>query len=285
MRAMILGAGGMLGHDLVATAPEDIGLFPFTHAQLDITDTRSLASVVADVQPDVLINAAAYTAVDRAESEWAQAFRVNAEAVGELGRIAARAAARVIHFSTDYVFDGTAVQPYGEDTPTKPINAYGASKLAGESMLRESGADFVILRTQWLFGVHGRSFPRTMWERATTGLPVTVVRDQTGRPTSTNDLSHATWRVIDTRISGLMHAANDGTATWFDIAEFVFSRAGKVDLLTQCAAAEHHTPAARPRYSVLDTRRLARCLGGSLPHWRRALARFLDELTVRSTVT
>jgi len=162
MRAMVLGAAGLLGHDLVATAPPDMTLFPFPRADLDITDTEALAATVREVRPDVVINAAAYTAVDRAESEPEAAFRVNDAAVGELGRIAREAGARVIHFSTDYVFDGTSAEPYAEESPPNPLNVYGASKLAGETALRASGAPCLIVRTQWLFGAHGRCFPRTM---------------------------------------------------------------------------------------------------------------------------
>jgi len=275
MRAMILGANGMLAHDLVATAPRDISLFPFTHAQLDITDVHLVAEAVASVRPHVVINAAAYTAVDRAETEQELAFRVNAEAVRELGRIAARAGARVVHFSTDYVFDGKATEPYEEDSPTNPVNAYGASKLAGETALRESRASFLILRTQWLFGLHGR-FPRTMWERATAGLATKAVRDQTGRPTYAEDLARATWALIAHGASGVLHVTNNGGATWFDLAAHIFARVGRSNLLTPCTTGEFPTRARRPRYSVLDTLRLERRLGAPLPDWRCAVESFLQ---------
>jgi dTDP-4-dehydrorhamnose reductase len=239
MRAMILGAGGMLGHDLV--------------------------------RPTVILNAAAYTAVDRAESEAELAFRVNGAAVGELGRIAARAGVRVVHFSTDYVFDGKASNPYQEQSPTDPVNTYGASKLAGERALRESGADWLILRTQWLFGVHGRSFPRTMWERAVAGLATSVVQDQTGSPTYTKDLARATWALIARGASNLFHVTNAGQATWFDFALHVFSRVGRPHLLAPCTTEQYPTPARRPHYSVLDTGRLRHELGAPLPDWRCAV--------------
>ena len=278
MRAMILGAGGMLGHDLVAAAPPGIALFLYTRADLDITDKASLTARVAEAQPEVVINAAAYTAVDRAESERELAFRANAEAVGELGRIAARVGARVVHFSTDYVFDGTASQPYKEDSTTNPINTYGESKLAGEAALTHSGADFLIVRTQWLFGAHGRSFARTMWERARAGLKTTVVDDQKGRPTSTIDLARASWTLIRERASGLFHAANDGVATWFDVAEYIFSRLAKSDLLTPCTTATFPTPARRPLYGVLDLHKLETLLATPLPDWRSAVDTFLRRV-------
>ena len=279
MRAMILGAGGMLGHDLVSSAPEGVELHALTRAELDITDTASLAARVSDEKPDVILNTAAYTAVDRAEAERDLCFRVNAEAVGELVRIAARARARVVHFSTDYVFNGNASQPYKEDNPTDPVNAYGASKLAGEQALRTSGADWLIVRTQWLFGIHGKSFPRTMWERASAGLETRVVNDQTGRPTYSKDLATAVWQLTERGVRGVLHIANHGQATWFEVAAQVFSRAGRSDLLRACACAEFPRPARRPRYSVLDTTRLEQQLGGGLPPWPQAVDHFLACLS------
>jgi dTDP-4-dehydrorhamnose reductase len=139
-----------------------------------------------------------------------------------------------VHFSTDYVFDGKASRPYREDTPTKPVNAYGESKLAGEKALAQTGADWLIVRTQWLFGVNGKSFPRTMWERAHAGLETRVVRDQTGRPTFSHDLAVAVWALIARGTPGVMHVANDGQATWFDVAAHVFARAGRPDGTSRC---------------------------------------------------
>src|SRR5690242_2664549 len=275
MRALVLGAAGMLGHDLVRAAPSGTELHPFTRRELDITDAAALTARVTDLRPEVIINAAAYTAVDRAESERDVCFRVNAQAVGELGRIAAAAGARVVHFSTDYVFNGKASQPYREDSPTDPVNAYGASKLAGEQALERSGADWLLVRTQWLFGVNGKSFPKTMWERARAVLATKVVTDQTVRPTYSHDVAPAVWKLIDGGVSGVMHMANDGEATWFDVAARVFERAGRRDLLTACSTADFPTPARRPRYSVLDTTRLDEQLGGPLPAWADAVDRFL----------
>src|SRR5690348_15173096 len=276
MRALILGAGGMLGHDLVRTAPR-IDLQSLTRQQLDITDTAALARRVTELRPDIILNAAGYTAVDRAEAEREQAFRVNAEAVGELGRIAARTGARVVHFSTVYVFDGTASEPYREDSPTKPVNAYGESKLAGEEALKAGGADWLIVRTQWLFGVNGKSFPRTMWERARAGLATKVVQDQTGRPTYSHDLAAVMWTLIAKETRGVIHLGNDGQATWFDVATRVFARAGTPELLTACSTADFPTPARRPTYSVLATSRLEE-LGVRMPPWQQAVERLLEEL-------
>jgi dTDP-4-dehydrorhamnose reductase len=278
MRAMVLGAAGMLGRDLVATAPPGVELFPFTRAELDITDTRALAATVVELQPDLVVNAAAYTAVDRAESEPQVALRVNGPAVGELGQIARGAGARVIHFSTDYVFDGTSAEPYTEESPTNPVNGYGASKLAGETALTQSGAACLIIRTQWLFGANGRCFPRTMWERATAGTLSRVVSDQFGRPTYSVDLARATWTLIARELSGVLHVTNSGVATWYDIARRVYAACGADELVQPCSTAQFPTPARRPAQAVLDTARSEQALGGPLPPWEEAIDRFLGEI-------
>jgi dTDP-4-dehydrorhamnose reductase len=277
MRVMLLGAGGMLGHDLVATVPAAVTLLPFTKGELDITDATALAATIARVKPDVVMNAAAYTAVDRAETERDLAFRVNAEAVGALGRIARQAHLRVIHFSTDYVFDGSSKEPYTEDSPTNPINVYGASKLAGEAALRESGADLLVVRTQWLFGANGRSFPRTMWERAAKDLATRVVNDQTGKPTYTVDLAEATWRLAQDDVVGILHVANSGSASWYGLASHIFQRVGKWHLVAGCASADYPTAARRPPNSILNTARADALLGYRLPDWRSAVEQFISS--------
>src|SRR5207245_1231368 len=202
MRVMVLGAGGMLGHDLVATAPPDVTLFPFSRTQLDITQHDAVAATLGDVRPEVVINAAGYTAVDRAESESQEAVRVNGAAVGGLGRMARQTGARLIHFSSDYVFDGQAYAP---------------------------------------------------------------------------DLAAAVWTLSRKGAGGVMHVANQGEATWCDVAAHVFGRAGRPDLLTPCATADYPTRARRPRYSVLDTARAEGVLGGPLPKWEDAVERFLSS--------
>jgi dTDP-4-dehydrorhamnose reductase len=280
MRALIFGAAGMLGTDLVAAAPRGTSLVAVTRAEADVTDRAQLIAALNDARPDWVINATGYTAVDRAESERDLAESVNGVAPGVIAEEAARRGSAVVHFSTDYVFAGDAVSPYQEEDPVSPVNAYGASKQRGEEAVLARGAHALVLRTQWLFGRAGKSFPRTMWERATAGLPTRVVNDQTGRPTYTRDLAVATWRLIEQRASGIVHATNGGTAaTWFDFARAVFARAGAEALLSPCATADYPAPARRPKYSVLSTQRLESLLSGPLPDWRDALDRFLDELS------
>ena len=279
MRALIFGAAGMLGTDLRATAPSGTTVIALDLAEADITDRAQVAAALHDARPDWVINAAAYTAVDRAESERAIAEAVNGIAPGYIAEEAVRRGVALVHYSTDYVFAGTATSPYREDDPVAPVNAYGESKLHGEAAVLASGAHALVLRTQWLFGRAGKSFPRTMWERATAALPTRVVNDQMGRPTYSRDLAAATWRLVAQRASGIVHATNAGEpVTWFDFAREVFARAGAETLVSPCATADYPTPARRPMYSVLCTKRLEQLLVGRLPDWQDGLRRFLDEL-------
>src|SRR5215218_5040457 len=277
MRILIFGASGMLGSDLCAAAPRGTALIPLGLKDADITDQSQVAAVLRDTRPAWVINAAAYTAVDDAETERDVAEAVNGRAPGHIALEAARRQIAVLHVSTDYVFPGTATTPYREEDPVAPVNVYGQSKLHGEEAVLSSGAHVLVLRTQWLFGRSGTSFPRTMWERATAGLPTRVVNDQFGRPTYTRDLAAATWKLVERRASGLVHATNGGTAAaWFDVAREVFSRARAETLLAPCASADYPTSARRPSYSVLSTARMERFLLAPLPDWRDALGRFLD---------
>ncbi len=278
MRVLLFGGQGMLGHDLLAEAPAGVELVSPTLEAVDITNPAALARAVDEARPDWVVNAAAYTLVDEAESATAVAHAVNATAVGLMADACARRRCRLAHFSTDYVFSGLSRRPYREDDPTAPVNAYGASKLAGEQAILGRGATALILRTQWLFGEHGRCFPRTMWQRARAGQATRVVDDQWGRPTFSVDLAGATWSLIQREASGIFHVANSGLATWYDVAHRVFEAAEVPELLTRCTAAEHRTPARRPAYSVLDTSRVEPVLGGPLPTWTDALDRFLARL-------
>jgi dTDP-4-dehydrorhamnose reductase len=284
MRALIFGAAGMLGTDLCATVPPGTALTALDIGDVDITDRSAVAIALRDARPDWVINAAAYTAVDRAETERALAEAVNGIAPGYIAEASARLGIAMVHFSTDYVFDGTATAPYREEDPVAPVNAYGATKLHGEQAALSSGAHVLVLRTQWLFGRDGKSFPRTMWERATAGLSTRVVSDQFGRPTYTRDLAVATWQLVERRASGIVHVTNGGAATtWLELARQVFVRAGAESLLSPCATEDYPTPARRPAYSVLGTDRLERILPAPLPEWRDGLERFLDELSDTSS--
>jgi dTDP-4-dehydrorhamnose reductase len=279
MKILLLGGDGMLGTDLRATRPLDVELTSSDIADLDITDRSAVAARLDAVRPDWVINAAAYTAVDRAEIDTATADAINAIAPGHLATECSDRGIAIVHFGTDYVFPGTATAPYGESDPVAPVNAYGRGKLEGERAVLASGAHALVLRTQWLFGRAGKSFPRTMWERATSRQPTRVVDEQVGRPTYTKDLARATWLLTGRNASGVVHVTNAGApASWYDLARAVFARAGAEGLLAPCTTADYPTPAKRPAYSVLSTERLEGLLGTSLPDWRMAIDRFLDEL-------
>lgn len=280
MHVLILGAAGMLGTDLRSTVPEGVAFTGLDVGDVDITDRAQVARALDAIRPDWVINAAAYTAVDRAELERDSAAAVNTHGPRFLSEEAARRRIAVAHFSTDYVFPGTSKTPYRENDPVAPVNAYGESKCRGEEAVRASGAHALILRTQWLFGRAGKSFPRLMWERAQSRLPTQVVNDQHGRPTYTHDLAGATWLLVAQQASGTIHVTNGGAATtWFEVAREIFSRAGAEALLSACSTQDYPTAARRPAYAVLSTERLESQLGAPLPDWRNALGRFLDELT------
>lgn len=276
----------MLARDLVAGAPSHVALIARSHAETDVTSESALAAAFRDAGADLVINCAAYTKVDQAETERDLSFAVNGVAPGVIGHLArAFGSPPVIHYGTDYVFNGRAGRPYREQDPTDPLSVYGASKLAGERALMASGAPHLIIRTQWLFGAGGRSFPRTMWERAQVRRATRVVDDQVGRPTYTVDLARATWRLTKVLTSrgawdgaGVVHVANGGVATWYDLAKRVFEAAGASQRLAPCDTAAYPTPAARPAYSVLDTSRYEQLTGATLPPWEQAVDRFLDQL-------
>ena len=283
MRVLILGGAGMLGRDLIRWAPPDVAVHAADIGEIDISQPAALADALDRDRPDWVVNAAAFTAVDRAEAEESVALAVNGEALRSIGAECSRRGVRVLHFSTDYVFPGTGSRPYLETDAPLPVNAYGRTKLVGEQALLASRAQALIVRTQWLFGSAGRSFPGTMWAQAQARRPTRVVNDQIGRPTSTRDLAAAVWQLLPTRETGIMHVTNGGpSASWFEVAREVFRRVGAESLLSPCRSAEYPTLAKRPSYSVLDTSRFESIVPGGLPPWRDALTRFLDELEVSS---
>lgn len=249
MRVLITGGGGMLARAFREMAGrregENAGNFDviaLTHTQLDITSYDDVRAALRRTTPDVVINCAAYTKVDDAETHEAEAMRINGEGAGILAD--ACGSIRVVYPSTDYVFDGNAATPYKTDAPTNPINAYGRSKLAGEQATAKA-SNYLIVRTSWLYGPGGPNFVRTILTRK--DQPLRVVNDQVGRPTFTYDLAQAIARLID-EPSGIYHAVNDGTASWYDFARAIAPAAD----ITPCTSEEFPRPAARPRYSVLE---------------------------------
>jgi len=262
--------------------------------RVDLADVGGLHKALDRIAPDLVVNAAAYTAVDRAEDEPELAMRVNADAVGAIGAWAARNGARVVHYSTDYVFDGSATRPYLEDDATHPLGAYGRSKLAGELALRKSGARHLILRTAWVYGARGHNFLRTMLRLASERDELRVVDDQVGAPTSARLIAGTTARAVerwfdpggdaDAALDGTYHLVAAGQTSWCGFARAIFERAVRLGLLERTPrlhairTADYPTRAMRPAYSVLDTGRLRDAFRIDLPEWQAALDEVMGGL-------
>lgn len=280
MKVLITGARGQLGRALIATAPAGATLDPTDVAELDITDAGAVQRHVAALQPQLVINAAAYTAVDKAESEEAAAHRINAEAVGNLARAAGDTGARLVHVSTDFVFDGRQSTPYAPDATPNPLSAYGRTKLAGE---QAAGAEALIVRTAWVYAAQGGNFVHTMLRLMAERDQVRVVADQIGTPTHATGLAEAIWSLAARDARGIFHHSDSGAASWYDFAVAIQEEALARGLLTRAvpvepiATADYPTPAMRPAYSVLDKSATAALIGAA-PHWRVQLRRMIEEL-------
>lgn len=271
MKIIVTGAGGMLARALISTlngGGHDVAAL--ARADLDVTDGAAVAAAVARTRPDAVIQCAAYTRVDDAEREEADAMRVNAHATAHLAAACMDHGARLVYPSSDYVFDGTASEPYPVDAPTSPINAYGRSKLAGE--IAAAAADALVVRTSWLYGAGGRNFVGTIAARAREGMPLRVVDDQRGAPTSTRSLARMIMLLLERAApTGIWHATNTGDTTWYGLAREATSAAGIEADITPVASAEFPQVARRPAYSVLDCTRTY-ALAGAAPSWQDALA-------------
>ena len=306
MKFLLLGGNGQLGRSFVeqgglaargelVVATRDGSRFDGRRAEsADLGAPGSLPILLDRIQPDVIVNTAAYTAVDRAEQEELLATRINGEAVGALGRWAAANGALVTHYSTDYVFDGSATAPYPVDAPTAPLGAYGRSKLAGEIALRDSGAAHLIFRTAWVYAPHGHNFLRTMLRLGGERDTLNVVADQHGAPTSTDIIVSGTLAALDAwlqadardrvRIEGLHHLVASGHTTWHGFAQALFDDAVSAGLLSHSpvvnaiGTAQFLTPAQRPAWSVLDNRDMTRHFGYTPPAWRDALRPVIEAL-------
>lgn len=289
-RVLVVGGDGQVGTDLRRRLAATAQVLTTTRSgrladggeceALDLGDADAIAPLLRRLSPDHVVNAAAYTAVDRAESEPALAQAVNAVAPGRLAEACAAAGIGLIHFSTDYVFDGRATRPYREDDATAPLNVYGRSKLDGETAIADSGARHLILRTAWVYAAaHGHNFLRTMLRLGAEREELRVVADQRGSPTPTWLLAEATARVLERGIvaSGVRHLAAAGETSWHGFAEAIFAEALARGLLARAprviaiGAADYPTPAQRPAYSVLDTQALRSEYALEFPDWREGL--------------
>ena len=271
-RILLTGSGGMLGHDLVATL-SDTQLDTRSREDLDITDSDAVNDAVEGA--DVVINAAAYTKVDDAETERDTAFAINADGPRNLAQACKAHGARLIHVSTDYVFDGYATTPYPEDTPRNPVSVYGQSKAAGEEAIEAEHPDgSIIIRTAWLYGQHGPNFPRTMLRLAQSHDSVNVVTDQVGQPTWTRDLAQWIRLLVDSGIqSGVFHGTNSGQTSWFEFAKEVY-RLGGLDpeRIQPTTSDEFSRPAPRPAWSVLGHDAWGKAGLPEPRDWREALS-------------
>lgn len=275
-RVVVTGAAGMLGRAMVAAlSAAGWEVVALDRAALDVTDLAAVRGACAELKPAVVVNCAAYTDVDRAESEPERAMLVNALGARNLALACLDMGADLVQVSTDYVFSGQKGSPYEIWDPCDPINAYGKSKAWGEHYVRSLLNRHYIVRTSWLFGPGGRNFVATILKLAREREAVPVVDDQWGCPTFTEDLARATADLIRTRAYGTYHVTNSGPATWYELASTAVRLAGlpaRVEPIPTSALAR---PAARPRYSVLDPFPLPHVLGYQLPHWRDALGRYL----------
>jgi dTDP-4-dehydrorhamnose reductase len=300
IRVLVTGARGQVGTEVARELTGRAQVVAHDRATLDLSHPDEIAERVRDAEPDVIVNCAAYTAVDRAESEPDAARAVNETAPGILGEEAKRAGALLVHFSTDYVFDGAKRSPYVESDAVNPLGVYGRTKLGGERAIVQSGARHAILRTSWVYAPHGANFLLTMLRLAATRDELRIVDDQRGAPTSARALARLLREILDrngdtdeiTRAevdevaqrSGIYHATAAGETTWFGFAQAIFDEARRRRLavrtprLAAISTAEYPTPAKRPANSVLSSERLASTFGASIPDWRRGLEEVVSAL-------
>lgn len=289
-RVLLTGCNGQLGHALLAAIPEGVEVIPLARESLDLADASACRQVVRQHQPQWVLNAGAYTAVDRAESEPELALRVNGEAPGALAEALAETGGHLLQISTDFVFNGQQGSPYRPDQPLDPLGVYGATKAEGERRVMEAlpPERYCVLRTSWVYGPVGQNFCLTMLrlhrQKAAAGNSLGVIADQVGCPTATHTLAAACWQVIQRNIHGIHHWSDAGAASWYDFAvaigelsvtQGVLATAAQV---TPIGTEDYPTPARRPSYSLLECRATRRVLGLPALHWRNALVQVLARL-------
>ncbi|MHC4428054.1 MAG: dTDP-4-dehydrorhamnose reductase [Planctomycetota bacterium] len=277
---VIVGTIGMLGRALADIFPRCMPVVEIPGPEdLDVTDAAAVETRLESLQPSVVINATGYTDVDEAEREPEAADLVNRQGPANLAAACEMVDALLVHYSTDYVFDGTLDRPYQPDDRPHPINAYGRSKLAGEQAVRNAGGQWLIIRSSWMFAPHGRNFVRTILEHARRAESLSVVDDQRGTPTYAPDLAAASLELVDAGARGILHVANAGECTWFELAGAAVECAGLECRILPCRTADQTRPAPRPAYSVLDCE-LANGLIGPQRPWRDALTACVSAITV-----
>jgi len=277
MRVLVTGAGGQLGRELCAMAGGSAEVIGLERSALDVTDLARCREAVGAYRPDAVIHAAAYTAVDRAEVEPDEAFRVNAAGTRNMALAAREGRAKFCYISTDYVFDGRAAAPYNEYDAPNPLNVYGKSKLAGERLAQSLTDRWFVVRTSWVYGANGANFVKTMLRLGAERGRVQVVADQTGSPTWAKDLAVFLLALVSTEAYGIYHAANAGHCSWYEFAKAIFEEKGMPVEVVPCTTEEFPRPARRPAYSVLDGAAVRYNGLPAMRHWREALREFLRE--------
>jgi dTDP-4-dehydrorhamnose reductase len=285
MKVMITGAAGQVGQALLRSAPAGVETIACARKDLDIGSAEAVEAAVRRFEPTVIINSAAYTAVDKAEAESEAARRINSEGPRNLARSAKAAGARLIHISTDFVFDGSSSTPYPPDAPTNPLSVYGLTKRDGEdAVLRELPERSVVVRTAWVYSAGGTNFVRTMLRLMKTHGTVRVIADQIGTPTAAVSLAEGLWKIVaQPTITGVHHWTDAGVASWYDFAVAIAEEGAQLQLVptevsvVPIATHQYPTPAVRPKYGVLDTSSLA-ALRTNPVHWRARLRGVLREM-------
>ena len=276
MRILIIGANGMLGKDLAEDWKGDV-IIPADSRDADIRETSQVRKLVTQQRPDWIILTAGYTDVDGSERNPELAFAVNRDGTRNVSVVAHELGAKLCYLSTDYVFDGASNRPYEPDDPVHPLNAYGASKAAGERAVQEEAGHWLILRTSWLFGAARVSFPEKILQAANSQPELKVVADQIGSPTYTKDLASAIRELVRLDARGILNITNSGTCSWFEFAKETLQRAGRSTPILPITSAEAGRPARRPAYSVLSPKASSTC-GIALRSWQEALQAYLVDL-------
>lgn len=283
MKIIITGAKGQLGKDLLKLLQQEHEVTGLDRDEMDITNLEQVQQTFYRLQPDAVIHCAAYTAVDQAESDEDMAYQVNAVGSRNIAVAAEQVQAKLIYISTDYVFDGTSAVPYNEFDNTSPQGVYGKSKRAGEILVQSLCTRYFIVRTSWVYGVHGSNFVKTMLKLGREKEQLKVVNDQIGSPTYTVDLSEFLFRLVVTEKYGIYHASNTGVCSWYDFAKAIFEESGISVQVLPCTTAEFPRPAPRPQYSAMDHMMIRINGFNDLREWREGLRSFLDELEEASS--
>jgi dTDP-4-dehydrorhamnose reductase len=277
-KALVAGAAGMLGSEVAASLSREFDVIRADLPELDITDEEKTRAFVVDRSPRVVVNCAAWTDVDGAESNPEAAFAVNGSGAGNLAAAGEAVNALVVHMSTDYVFDGRLDRPYSEEDRPNPVGVYGSSKLEGERQVAARSTRWLIVRTAWLYGHNGRNFVETILGLAERGGPLRVVDDQIGSPTNARDLAGAIRELVLADARAVVNVTNTGSCTWFEFACEILDRAGRPDVeVVPVTTDAFQRPAPRPRYSVLSMERLSELLGTRPRAWQEALAEYIAE--------